>query len=69
LHCIKPLDVRAIREKTGMSQEQFSESFGISLGTLRHWEQGLRKPRRTARVLLKILESNPKAVIAVIRGD
>ena len=31
------LNVRAIREKTGMSQERFCATFGISIGTLRHW--------------------------------
>ncbi|NJO17567.1 MAG: helix-turn-helix domain-containing protein [Thioploca sp.] len=39
-HPIKTIDVKAIREKTGMSQQQFCSTFGISLGTLRHWEQG-----------------------------
>ncbi|PKM43889.1 MAG: transcriptional regulator [Gammaproteobacteria bacterium HGW-Gammaproteobacteria-1] len=62
-HRHEPLDVKAIREKTGMSQQRFCATFGISLGTLRHWEQGLRTPRGTARVLLKIVAQNPKAVI------
>ncbi len=68
-HRIMPLDVKAIREKTGMSQEQFSAAFGIPIGTLRHWEQGLRSPRGTARVLLKIVDSNPAAVIKVIQAE
>lgn len=68
-HRIMPLDVKAIREKTGMSQEQFSATFGIPIGTLRHWEQGLRTPRGTARVLLKIVDSNPAAVIKVIQAE
>ncbi|MDO9317565.1 MAG: helix-turn-helix domain-containing protein [Gammaproteobacteria bacterium] len=64
-----PIDVKAIREKTGMSQERFSATFGIPIGTLRHWEQGLRTPRGTARVLLKIVDSNPKAVIKAIQAE
>lgn len=60
------MDVKAIREKTGMSQERFCATFGISLGTLRHWEQGLRSPRGAARVLLKVVEQNPKAVIDAV---
>ena len=64
---IKPIDVRAIRAKTGMSQQTFCATFGISLGTLRHWEQGLRSPRGTARVLLRIVDHNPKAVIKAIK--
>jgi putative transcriptional regulator len=59
----EPIDVKAIREKTGMSQRQFCATFGISLGTLRHWEQGLRSPRGPARVLLKVVDHDPDAVI------
>jgi putative transcriptional regulator len=68
-HLPEQMNVKAIREKTGMSQERFCATFGISLGTLRHWEQGLRTPRGAARVLLKVVEQNPKAVIdAVNKG-
>jgi putative transcriptional regulator len=59
-------DVRAIRDKTGMSQQKFCATFGISLGTLRHWEQGLRSPRGPARVLLKVVDNDPRAVIRVV---
>ena len=65
-HQIESIDVKSIREKTGMSQQRFCATFGISIGTLRHWEQGLRSPRGAARVLLKVVESNPKAVIKAI---
>lgn len=60
------IDVKAIREKTGMSQQRFCATFGISLGTLRHWEQGLRTPRGAARVLLKVVDRNPAAVIQAV---
>ena len=60
------INVKAIREKTGMSQQHFCATFGISLGTLRHWEQGLRAPRGPARVLLKVVECNPKSVIEAV---
>ena len=66
VHRPEPIDVKAIREKTGMSQQRFCATFGISLGTLRHWEQGLRTPRGAARVLLKVVKNNPKAVTRVI---
>ena len=65
-HRMEPIDVKSIRQKTGMSQQRFCATFGISIGTLRHWEQGLRSPRGAARVLLKVVESNPKAVIKAI---
>jgi putative transcriptional regulator len=65
-HKPETIDVRAIRKKTGMSQQRFCVTFGISLGTLRHWEQGLRSPRGPARVLLKVVDSDPEAVIRVV---
>lgn len=66
LHTPQPLDVKAIRRKTGLSQQQFCATFGISLGTLRNWEQGLRTPHGPARVLLKVVDRNPKAVIETL---
>lgn len=66
VHTPETLNVKAIREKTGMSQQRFCATFGISIGTLRHWEQGLRTPRGAARVLLKVVEQNPQAVIQAI---
>lgn len=65
-HKPKSLDVKGIRQKTGMSQQKFCATFGISLGTLRHWEQGLRNPRGPARVLLQVMDKNPTAVIQAI---
>ena len=66
VHKPEIIDVQAIRAKTGMSQQRFCATFGISLGTLRHWEQGLRSPRGAARVLLKVVDNDPKAVIRAI---
>ncbi len=65
-HKMESIDVKSIRKKTGMSQQKFCSTFGISLGALRHWEQGLRSPRGTARVLLKVVEHNPEAIIESI---
>ena len=66
VHKPETIDVKAIRAKTGMSQQRFCATFGISLGTLRHWEQGLRSPRGPARILLKVVDNDPKAVIRAI---
>ena len=63
VHKPKPVDVKAIREKSGMTQKQFSDIFGLSVGTLRHWEQGARNPRGPALVLLNVMDKNPKAVL------
>jgi putative transcriptional regulator len=69
VHKPREIDVKAIREKTGMSQQGFCAAFGISLGTLRHWEQGLRAPRGPARTLLLVVERDPTAVIRAIHDS
>ncbi len=66
VHKPENINVKAIRKKTGMSQQKFCATFGISLGTLRHWEQGLRSPRGPASVLLKVVDNDPAAVIRVV---
>lgn len=62
----EPVDVKAIREKVGMTQPEFAASFGINLGTLRHWERGDRKPRGPALVLLNVVAREPKAVLRAL---
>ena len=68
-HHSEASDVKAIRDKLGMSQQKFCATFGISIGTLRHWEQGLRIPRGPARVLLKVVQHNPNAIIEVMQNQ
>jgi putative transcriptional regulator len=66
VHHFEPVDVKAIRAQVGMSQSEFAASFGISLGTLRHWERGDRQPHGPARVLLTVLSKQPKAVLKAL---
>lgn len=60
------VDVRAIRTKLAMSQAAFADAFGVSVATVRNWEQGRRIPRGPARVLLNIIEQEPDAVQRVL---
>lgn len=55
-------NVAAIREKTGLSQPEFAASISVSLGTLRGWEQGRRRPTGPARVLLALIDKRPTIV-------
>ena len=57
-----PEDVRAIRQRLGLSQEQFAARYGFSVETIRNYEQGHRKPQGPARVLLRVIASEPDAV-------
>jgi putative transcriptional regulator len=56
------IDVRAARLKLGMTQPAFSACFGVALPTLRKWEQGVRRPEGPARVLIRVIETEPDAV-------
>jgi putative transcriptional regulator len=56
----KNLDVKSIRNKAGLSQDQFAIMIGISVRTLQNWEQGHRKPEGPAKALLTIFNNDPK---------
>ncbi len=56
------VDVRAIRQRLNMTQGQFATRFGFAVSALRDWEYKRRNPDRSARVLLKVIESEPEAV-------
>jgi len=60
-------DVKAIRKQFGLSQVKFASLLGISPGTLKNWEQGRRKPQGPARVLLRVAEKHPDAILDVIQ--
>jgi putative transcriptional regulator len=58
----KPVDVKAVRQKTGLSQGKFAEKFGLDVGALRAWEQETRTPDRAARLYLRVIDAEPEAV-------
>ena len=57
-----PADVKAIRERLELTQAEFALMIGVSVATLRNWEQGRRQPEGPARALLKVAAENPEAV-------
>jgi putative transcriptional regulator len=59
-------DVRSIREQYGLSQDKFASLMGISVATLRNWEQGRRKPEGPARMLLRVAAKHPESVLDVV---
>lgn len=63
---VSPQSVVAIRAKLKLSQAQFARAFGISLDTLQNWEQGRRQPTGPAKVLLRVAERHPKAVLETV---
>ncbi|MBC8550064.1 MAG: helix-turn-helix domain-containing protein [Candidatus Brocadiales bacterium] len=69
VHEFDAVDVKKIRTDIGMTQTEFASSFGISLGTLRHWERGDRKPHGPALVLLNVVAKEPKVVLNVLERN
>jgi DNA-binding transcriptional regulator YiaG len=53
-------DVAALRRFVGLTQVQFARAMGISVHTLRNWEQGRRHPEGPAIALLRIAARNPR---------
>ena len=60
------VDVSALRQGMGMTQEQFAARFGFSVATLRHWERGDRTPQGASLVLLNVIKRAPDVVTAAL---
>ncbi len=62
-------DVHAIRARLGLSQAKFAAAFGVSVGTVRNWEQYRSRPHGPARVLLRVIERHPRAVLDAVSAE
>ena len=63
---VSTADIAAIRKRLGLSQARFALYFGISPATLRDWEQGRRHPEGPAKVLLRVIDKEPEAVLRAL---
>ncbi len=61
---LKPGDVAAVRRFVQLSQPEFAEALGISVHTLRNWEQDRRAPTGPGIALLRIAARNPGIIRA-----
>ena len=61
-------DIMALRRFVGLSQARFAEALGISVHTLRNWEQGRRRPEGPALALLRIAARHPRIVRENLRS-
>src|SRR5262245_33900063 len=55
-------DIAALRRFVGLTQMQFARAMGISVHTLRNWEQGRRHPEGPAIALLRIAARHPRII-------
>ena len=61
-------DIKAIRKKLNLTQEQFAATFQLSLPAVRDWEQGRYQPDQAARTLLRVIEKEPGTVKRVLES-
>ena len=63
-----PVDVKAIRAKSGLSQSQFARRYGFSTRTLQDWELGRAKPPSAVRAYLTVIDRFPETVEKALLG-
>jgi putative transcriptional regulator len=61
VHVPAVIDVKAIREKVHMSQDEFARQYGFSKSSLQQWEQGRRTPTGASRAFLVVVARDPDA--------
>jgi putative transcriptional regulator len=62
------VDVKALRERLGLTQNEFSGMIGVSIKTVQNWEQGRREPEGPAKALLRVVEKEPQAVLNALHA-
>ncbi len=67
VHIPPEIDIKAIRGRLGLTQQEFAARFDFNINTLRHWEQGRRVPDGTARAYLRVIDREPRAVEKALR--
>jgi putative transcriptional regulator len=60
-------DIKALRARLGMTQEQFAEAYRVPLGTVRDWEQGRTRPDAPALALLAVIAREPEMARRALR--
>ena len=63
---IKDPNVKKIRGGLGLSQSKFARLLGISVFTLRNWEQGRRQPQGPAKILLHVAAKYPEILPDIV---
>ena len=59
-------EVRDLRRRARLTQQEFAARLGVPVETIRNWEQGKRAPRGPARALLAVIAHDPETVFAAL---
>ena len=62
-------DIKAIRSNLHVTQMEFAHMIGVSVGTLRNWEQGRRTPEGPAKALLTVAQAKPEMLLEVLHAS
>lgn len=60
--------IRKLRNRLGMSQQEFADAFGIAASSIRQYEIGRHMPPPAVRAYLKVIEAEPEMVKRVVAG-
>lgn len=63
------IDVKTIREKLALTQDDFASTFGFSVHQIHQWEQGRSRPLGAMRAYLLVIDRDPNAVIELLRSS
>jgi len=63
------VDVAALRTRLNLSQSAFADRFDLDLSAVQAWEQGRRRPDRSARILLAVIGREPVAVLRALAAE
>ncbi len=58
----KSVDVKAVRKRLRLTQEEFAIRYNLTIARVRDWEQGRSVPDSAARAYLTVIEKEPEAV-------
>lgn len=67
VHIPPEIDVKAIRDRLGLTQREFATRFWFNIDSLRLWEQGRRVPEGPTRAYLMVIDREPEAVEKALR--
>lgn len=66
VHIPADIDVKAIRQKTGMSQDDFAIHYCFTVDQIKAWEQGRTRPLGGSRAYLMLIDIDPKGVLEML---
>lgn len=66
MHVPPEIDVKGIRKKLDLTQDQFAQLFGFTASQIREWEQGRNRPLGALRTYLLLIKSDPESIAQMI---